>query len=72
MCGDACAKTLALNGVRGECRPYGVWWRRGELSIGGFGASAGESLGNIGVRVVALGDVLREGFDVAKLDCEGC
>lgn len=29
-------------------------------------------MGNIGVRVVALGDVLREGFDVVKLDCEGC
>ena len=69
---DACAKTLELNGVRGECRPHGVWWREGELSIGGFGAGAGGVLGNFKIRVVALGDVLREGFDVAKLDCEGC
>ena len=69
---DACAKTLELNGVRGECRPYGVWWREGELSIGGFGAGAGGALGNFKIRVVALGDVLREGFDVVKLDCEGC
>lgn len=72
MYSEACAKTIELNRIKAECRPYGIWWREGELSIGGHSASIGDMLGNIRVKVKPLGEVLREGFDVVKLDCEDC
>jgi FkbM family methyltransferase len=70
-----CKDNLKLNpNLAGsiELVEAGVWFREGELSVAEAGASTGFFEGNLRITVKPLAKVLKEGWDLVKMDCEGC
>lgn len=69
---DICRRYMEVNNVTGECIGKGVWGWQGRVGVTLMGTLTGDRPGDFPIEVEDFAEVLSRGYDVAKLDCEGC